>query len=378
MRKIILLFSLFLLLTGAGYDAQVSFYDLSFQADSVTAPFKPANTAYAYVRSKRGTDGVNKTTSADSVLNLKLPITKIVLVYTESSSDALANREEYNQERWENLILTYPEFFQEKTSYKNVCQCSPEADGEDYKHAQGFYIYYKSSAPPPAKKTEEPPPPPPAAKTEAPAKPKQANEPTPAKKAETPVAKAEVVTAKQETKAPEPAAKEETKKTEEPVAKKTEDDEAPAEKPAASKKKVDANKPRKAKDNKACRPACYGWGEEDLNQFFKDQIVLTKKQKRKWKKSTCDIRIQLSFDGTIKKSMIAGANADLNAKVTDALKNMNSWNAAVKNGMSIKSEVKITLKFDPEWRVFKAHDVQCSPKLPVKCKCASDAEIFGD
>lgn len=354
-----------------------SFYDLAFVPDSVTAPYKPSNANYAYVRSKRGTEGLAKTSSADSVLSLNLPISKIVLVFTESSADAISNREEYNQERWENMLMTYPEFFQAKTTFKNVCQCTPDGDGEDYKHAQGFYIYFKSTEAP--KKVEEPP----VTKSEPPAKTKTAEEPAQTKKTETPTAKAETSApkteapaAKHETKAPEPVAKEEPKKEVEAPVKAESNDEEVAEKPA--KKKNDPSKPRRAKDTKVCRPACYGWGEDDLNQFFKDNIQLTKKQKRKWKKSTCEMRIQLNFDGTIKKSMIAGQNTDLNTKVTDAIKNMNPWNAAVKGGIAIKSEVKIALKFDKEWRVFKVSELVTSPKLPVKCKCAPDSEIFGE
>jgi len=98
-----------LLLMGAQASAQsVSYYDLTFQADSVRSPFQSTTKNYVFVRSKRGVDGVNTTPSADSIRNL--PISKIVLVFTEDSPEDLENREEYNQERWDNLIMTYPEY----------------------------------------------------------------------------------------------------------------------------------------------------------------------------------------------------------------------------------------------------------------------------
>ena len=43
-------------------------------------------------------------------------------------------------------------------------------------------------------------------------------------------------------------------------------------------------------------------------------------------------------------------NADLNKLVEDAVKDM-IWNASVKAGLTIKSEVRMILKFDKETRV---------------------------
>ena len=131
-------------------------------------------------------------------------------------------------------------------------------------------------------------------------------------------------------------------------------------------------KPRKAKDPKACRTACYGTGESDLNAFFKDKIVLTKKMK----KDEVDLKLQLNVDGTVKKVIIIGDNADLNKLVEDAVKEM-VWNASVKAGLTIKSEVRMILKFDKETKGLKANDLMVNPRLGPKClTCTSDEELF--
>ena len=76
--------------------------------------------------------------------------------------------------------------------------------------------------------------------------------------------------------------------------------------------------------------------------------------------------------------MVAGANADLNKLVLEAANSMNTWNAAVKNGVTIKSEVRITLKFDRESKAFKPFEIVINPRPNVKCKCVSDSDLFGD
>ena len=115
-----------------------------------------------------------------------------------------------------------------------------------------------------------------------------------------------------------------------------------------------------------------------LNAFFKDNITLTKKQKKKWKSATSELKLQLNIDGSVKKAMVAGANADLNKLVLESVQNMNPWNATVKNGVTIKSEVRISLKFDKETKAFKPGEVNVNPKPNPKCKCMSDSEMFGD
>lgn len=377
---------------GISAVAQPSFYDLTFLSDSTTSPYAAEGT-YVYMKSKRGDAGMPTTEEGDAIKSSE--ITKIILVFSEDSPEALENRESYNQERWDNLISTYPEYFQEKTKYKNICQCSPEAGGDNFKAVQGFYIFYKGAGPapttpPPAEPKKEPvavakndppkadPPKADPPKADPPkADPPKADPPKvdPPKSEPIPVKSEPVVNndppKSEETPAPAVAPKAPAKKA-------ASDDEEVVESKSSSKKRAGyGNKPRKAKDPKACRPACYGYGEEDLVAFFKD-ITLTKKQKRKAKKYQADLRIALHFDGTIKKVTLTGGNNDeLNALINEALKSMNPWNPAVKGGVAIKSEVRMTIKFDKETKTFKPFNILINPKPNPKCKCASDSEIFG-
>jgi hypothetical protein len=444
------------------FGQEPSFYDLNFSLDSTTTPYKSSNSNYVFIRSKRGTEPVKATSSGDSIKSFA--IQQIVLVFSESSTSEIENRESYNQERWENLMPTYPEFFQTTTSYKNICQCSQDAASTSYKEVQGFYIYYtpkagsqpkkdvevvKTEIAKPAEtpkeivkeepkkvaeviKKEEPKKEVEVVKTEAP-KPVEPKkdiesvkkvEPTKVKevvakveeakpvevvKKEEPKKVAEVVKAetpkviepKKELAKEEPKKvvevikKEEPKKVKEVVAKVEElkpDEVVKTEEP---KKEVEATtpvnnantevvsdmkskaplpngKPRKAKDPKACRTACYGNGENDLNDFLRENVAITKKMKR----DDVDLKLQLNVDGTIKKIVALGDNDELNKLVEAAVKDM-VWNASVRSGLTIKSEVKMILKYDKKTKSLIAEELMVNPRLGPKCMtCASDDELF--
>lgn len=380
------------------FGQEPSFYELTFGIDSTTTPYKANNDNFVFIRSKRGTEPVKATSAGDSIKSFV--IQKIVLVFSESSTSELENREAYNQERWENLMPTYPEFFQATTTYKNICQCSQDASGPSYKEVQGFYIYYtpkgvsvpkkevevvKVETPKAAEpEKEEPKKEVVVAKVETPipAEPKKETvkeepkkdvesikkvEPKKVKEVEVKVEVAKV----EEVKPVEVVKKEEPKKEVEAI---TPPANTNTEEVTDSKNKATAPpaKPRKAKDPKACRTACYGTGESDLNAFFKDKVVLTKKMK----KDEVDLKLQLNVDGTVKKVVIKGENAELNKLVEEAVKDM-IWNASVKSGLTIKSEVKMILKFDKKLKGLKAEELMVSPRLGPKClTCASDDELF--
>lgn len=369
---------------------QAPAYDeLEFEPDSVSGIYKPSGKNYALVRSKRGTSGVNKTAQADAILNAE--VTEIVLVFSETDAGAIEERDEANQERWENLLKTYPELFQFSTTYKNVCQCKIGGDADAMKQTQGFYIYVNGEVP---KMAEEPKvaATPPAAKEEKKAEPvKTAEAPKTAVVEEKKAAEKKVAEEKQEAKKEVAAAdntavkKEAPPAMEEPVAAKkaekpaVEEDEPETPKKAAPAKKKPAlaAKSRKAKDAKACRYACYGNGDEDLNLFFKDNLKLSKKDRKKAKKQTIVVKLQLNVDGTIKKALVTCPDEKMNVLVTEAVKSMNPWNATVKNGSTIKSEVKITLKYDKPSKSLKPMETTIMPRLQPKCnKCMSDSEMF--
>ncbi|PBQ31022.1 hypothetical protein CNR22_04300 [Sphingobacteriaceae bacterium] len=367
-----------------------SFDEMEFEPDSVKTIYKPAGKNYVIVKSKRGNSGLNKTPQADAILTAE--VTEIVLVFSETESSDLAEREEANRERWENLLMTYPELFQFSTTYKNVCQCKVGGDAEAFKQSQGFYVYVNGEVPKVAE-AAKPVEAPPAAKTNVAVTPAPA---APAKTAKVeeakPVAEKEVAppdrTAVKTKEVPPPVEKTApvatpppAKTVEEPVATKAPVEEAPVEEEVvkpAPKKKVASTKPRRAKDPKACRPACYGFGDEDLHEFFKTNFPLTKKERKKAKNWIANVRLQINFDGTIKKVIVTGQEEAFNLKVQEVLKGMNPWNAAVKSGVAVKSEVRFNLKFDKETKTMKPMDMIMNPKPTPKCQCVSDSEIFAD
>ncbi len=415
MKSIKKFLALAIILTGGTVLAQPSFYDLTFSADSITTPYASGNNNYVFIRSKRGAEPVKATSSGDSIRSFT--IQKIILVFPELAKSEVMNREEYNQERWENLMGTYPEFFQEKTTYKNICQCTPEAGNPEFKQVQGFYIYFTPKGNNIAK-TEVAKPVTTAVAVEEPkkeiikeaetAKAEPVKKPEPKKeeskkevvkeepKKEAEVAKAEPAkkaeSAKKEVAKEEPKKEAEVAKKEEPKKAETKKEEpkvAKAEEvkpvPTAvatavvpdeetdevSAKSAIPSTPRRAKDPRACRQACYGTGESDLNAYFKDNVVLTKKMK----KDEVDLKLQLNVDGTVKKVIILGDNADLNKLVEEAAKKM-VWNASVKGGLTIKSEVRMKLKFDKDSKGLKSNEMMVNPRLGPKCvTCTSDADL---
>ena len=119
--------------------------ELKFKESSVNDPYQPAG-EHAFVRSKLGYEGVNPTDEANAAVGR--PVKEIALVFTEMETDG--ERKTKNIERWDNLLFTYPEFFQKTTIYKNICQCNPQGDESAFKAVQGFYIYFadeKTSVP---------------------------------------------------------------------------------------------------------------------------------------------------------------------------------------------------------------------------------------
>src|SRR5687767_2198220 len=106
-----LFFALIIAFAAMSLNGQVSsYYDLEVEFESISTAYKPTGKNYAHLRSKRGTSGMNKTPQADSIMSM--PVKEIVLVFTESNEEEELEREDANMERWDNLIMTYPQFFQ--------------------------------------------------------------------------------------------------------------------------------------------------------------------------------------------------------------------------------------------------------------------------
>lgn len=382
-----LLFVLFstLCFSLAAQDAPV-YDDMIFESDSMAKAYKPAGKNFIIIKSKRGTDGNPKTSSGDSIKNMN--ITDIVLVFTENEPSDLANRSIANRERWENLIKTYPEFFKDNPNLYNTCQCVTGGDAEALKKSQGFYVYIggkpePATAPEPkavVKKEEK-------VKEEKPKKEEKVKEEKPKKEEkvkEEKVAKEEKV--KEEKVKEEKPKKEKKVKEEKPkeeVVKKEEPKEEPvvvAEPVAAPKpKKQGYATPKKAKDAKVCRPPCYEGGDEGLNEYLKTAFNLSKKQKRHSGDLEATVTLMLHFDGSIKKSMIVCADEEFKKQVEEAIKQMDLWNPAVKGGVTIKSQVKLVLRYDNSSKQIKPFETQIIPRPAPKCtECLSDSQVFGE
>ena len=373
-------------------NAQISSYEeIEFETDSMKMAYKPlSKKPYVFLKSKKSAGGMPRTAEADAILNT--PVTDIILVFSETSSEDLAEREEANRARWENLLETYPEFFQYNSVFKNVCQCNNAGDAEAFKAKQGFYVYYEGAAPAPEPVVQAEPVKPAATPAKETARPAETpvKESTKTEAPATPQTKAPAVT---ETKAPEKKAEPAVTKVAEPVIEKeiekeaveeTEKPEPVAAKPArvakagATPKRPGYEKPRRSKDTKACRQPCYGYGDDDLVAYFKNSVMLTKKQKKKGKNILIQVRIQLNYDGSIKKAFVQGENEVLNQQVQAAIDQMGYWNPCVKAGVTVKSEVKFVLKYDKPSKTLRPSEFMLNPRQGTKCPCVSDSELFGD
>lgn len=371
MKNLLFFIFCFIGLSITAQDA-VLFDDLIIESDSTTKPFKAPGKNFIVLKSKRGSDGMPKTSSGDSIKNMN--ITDIVLVYTENEPSDLATRPIANRERWENLIKTYPEFFKENPNLLNTCQCVIGGDGEALKKAQGFYIFIggkaEAATPEPVKvaKKEEP-------KKEEKKKEEKVKEEKPKKEEkvkEEKVAKEEKVKEekpKKEKKVKEEKPKEEVAKVEEPA--------VVAEPIVAKPKKQGYAAPKKAKDAKVCRPPCYEGGDEGLNEFLKEAIPLSKKQKRHSGDLEATVTLMLHFDGTIKKHMILCADEEFKKQVEAAIGLMDLWNPAVKGGVTIKSQVKMVLRYDGSSKQIKPFETTIIPRPAPKCtECLTDSQVF--
>jgi hypothetical protein len=145
MKRLTVILAAILFVTALPVVGQVTFDELEFEMDSVTRPYKSKGRNFAFIRSKRGSSGVNKNSRADSIATLT--INEIVLVYTEINRGDRAEREEANRERWENLIRTYPEYFEYSPTLINMCQCNFSGDSVAFKKQQGFYVYFEGEEP---------------------------------------------------------------------------------------------------------------------------------------------------------------------------------------------------------------------------------------
>jgi hypothetical protein len=348
-----------------------SFDDLVIEEDSITTPYKPSGSSYVYFKSKKKAGGMEKIPELESLIQKNMEITDIVLVFTEDSPADIANRENDNRNRWENLISAHPELFQYNTNYKSICQKAGASNTDAMKEVQGFYVYYAKPAPPP----------PPPQKEMTKGDIKKGKEPEQST-FEASSSKKDKKSKKEESEPKEEKKKSKKEKSTEDVAVKVTEKPEPAPEPEPQRpvKRTPAfTTPKKAKDPKACRPPCYPDGDEGLVAFFKNQLALSKKERKKFKDLVPTVKLSLEFNGTIKKFQVMCPDKDLQGRIEQVLGQMDNWLPAVKGGVTVKSEVRFSLKYDKTSSAMLPSDFQIIPRPNPKCtKCMSDAEIFGE
>src|SRR5690606_38317582 len=102
--------------------------------------------------------------------------------------------------------------------------------------------------------------------------------------------------------------------------------------------------PMRAKDPKACRQPYYGSGQAALNAFFRANIPLTGKQKKKHEEYTAEVRLRLDFNGQIKAANVLSTSDEFIDQIRHALAKMSLWHPAVLNGVAIHTTVRFDLQ----------------------------------
>ncbi len=369
MKKILIIILFGIIYFPSAGQAPV-FDDLLFDADSLTKSYKPKSKHFAYFKAKRGAGGIVTNSKGDSIRSF--PISDIVLVFSETKAGSIANREGANKERWENLLIAYPEYFQPGTTLINMCQCNVNGDTASFRKAAGFYAYFTGKEEPVAEVPKVEP-----KKVTSTGSVTDTKE-TKSEKVKDVHKEEKVVKEKKEKPVKEDASTgsaSESKKAE-----KKEEQVHVAQPPVkeVQPKKEGYTTPKRSKDPKACRPPCYENGDEDFNNFLKDNINLSKKQKHHSGDLLAVLRLQLNLDGSVKKSFIQGLDEVFNKQIEAMVSNMNLWNPAVRGGVTIKSEIKMTLKYDKSSHSIKPFDINIIPRPGPACKCVSDAAMFGE
>jgi hypothetical protein len=301
--------------------------------DTIDRPYTvTVNQPYIFIASSFGSDRILQGTKLDSISDFL--IKEIVLVYSRYHKSENFSQSKLNDARWNNLLKDYPQLFQNGTTrYKNICQDGLTSDTVAKKLTHGFYIYFENRADPVKRETE----------ISEISKMVQAMGIDTAETSETESAPVE---------------------TEEII-------------PLSElrKKHSKFKKPMRTIDPKACRQPFYMTGMNDLDNFFKEHITLTPRQKRHPKKLDAEVLLRLDFNGFIKSAHVLTANKLLIEQIRKALSEMNVWNPAVKNGITIKSDVKFLLHCTPEGKMGLKGTYIVSRNL-AKCGTASDEELF--
>ena len=288
------------------------------------------NEPYIFIASSFGSEKIENSQRLDSVSGFY--ISEIVLVYSAYRKADLFDQASLNNARWEHLGSTYPSLFLNgPTRFANVCQQGQLSDTAARQLKHGFYIYFRNRSDSAKRNLEI------------------------------------------------------TELSRMMLAMGIDTSESAREEPLAKEKEISINpesrkhpkfkKPLRAKDPKACRQAFYGTGIEDLELFFKEKIRLTARQKRKPRKLLAEVRLRLDYNGFIKSAYILCADKKLIDQVRVALSDMNVWNPAVKNGLTVKSDVKFNLHMLGDGTIGLQGGITV-PRSLANCGTAPDSELF--
>lgn len=324
-----------------------SYSDLVFlKHDTIKGLYKPqTGKAFLFVPSKFASDEVQNGRQLDSVSGFY--ISKIVLVYSGFHKTENFSQSQLNLRRWEHMMKNYPSLFSSGlTRYQEVCQLGPKADTAARKLAHGFYVYYENRAGPAIRE-------------------KEINEINKMLE-QLGINPSDTV----ETDAPPSLPALSREAGEVPVTEKV-----PVGSGAAKKSKITA--PMRAKDSRACRRPYYANGEAEISDFFRTNILLTSKQlkKRQRKKLVAAVHLRLEYNGNIRYADISSLDSKLITQITAALPAMDPWHPAVRNGITVKSEVNFTLRLGSDNKMELSGKVEV-PRSLAKCGTTSDEELF--
>ncbi len=299
------------------------------------------DTPYVFVPSGFAASEVKNTKTPDSLKNHV--VYKVVLVYSAYHKSENFNQEKLNYDRWNKLFLKNPELFSNGgTSYLNIRQTSATTDTSAKKLMHGFYIYYRQPALAEARKKEV----------------------DDLKEFMTTIG----VDLKDSIESPSLVTLAKKAKL------KPDDDE---ETTSLAERKETFWSPKRTRDKFACRQPFYGNGPSDIEDFFNSTVKLSKRLKKKRKPVDTDIILRLHFNGSLVSARIISSNKEFAPEISTAVKKMKRWNPSIKNGMTVKSDVRFKLRYsDGKFNLMGAPLVA---RQLQKCDCCTpDSLLFAE
>lgn len=289
------------------------------------------NQLYVFIPSRFGKHEIGDIPVLDSIKTFL--VKDVVLVYSMFRKSDQFNQTRLNEKRWTNLLEQYPEVFRNgPTKYHNVCQSGVVSDSAAKQLTHGFYIYFENPADEKKREVEV----------------REISKMLLSLGVDTSEADAEIVHSGP-------------------------DEIELAKSPGTRHSKF--RKPMRTKDPKACRQPFFENGRTDLSDYFKEKITLAKKQKRKPERLVAEVKLRLDFNGQIRSANIMARNDQLIQQIKKALSEMPLWHPAVRNGITIKSDVRFLLEYNAAGHMSLRGNV-ILPKYLADCGVTPDEELF--